>query len=82
MEEQEIQVVLLPAIQPAFKAWLHSRGLYLFRIPGLPADDFPTYAIGISAEKIEKNHYHGDGLFLVEGPRSSCAYCQSKRTSA
>jgi hypothetical protein len=43
---EEIQVVFLPALIPALEAWLHSRGLYLFKMP--IEDDLPTYGIGFN----------------------------------
>jgi hypothetical protein len=45
-QDPEIQVVMTAGIQPAFKAWLASRGLYLFPIP-VEDDDLPTFGIGI-----------------------------------
>lgn len=41
-----IQVIMTAGIQEAFKAWLVSRGLYLFPIP--VEDDLPTFGIGVA----------------------------------
>lgn len=38
---------MTPGIQRAFKAWLSSRGLYLFPIP-TEDDRLPSFGIGIS----------------------------------
>ncbi len=46
-ENDAIQVVLTAAIQPAFKAWLHSRGLYANRFSKREGD-LSTYIIGIN----------------------------------
>jgi hypothetical protein len=46
-QPSEIQVIMTPGIQPAFKSWLASRGLYLFPIPTEENDPLPTYGIGI-----------------------------------
>jgi ATP-dependent Clp protease ATP-binding subunit ClpC len=45
-EAADIQVVMTAGIQPTFKAWLSSRGLYLFPIP-TEDDRLPTFGIGI-----------------------------------
>jgi ATP-dependent Clp protease ATP-binding subunit ClpC len=45
-EAADIQVVMTAGIQPAFKAWLSSRGLYLFPIP-TEDDRLPAFGIGI-----------------------------------
>jgi len=45
-------VGILDALMPAFEEWLHSRGLFLARLPsslvGIGVEDIPYYAIGIS----------------------------------
>lgn len=44
-----IQVVMTPAHQKAYLAWLVDRDLHLYQIPGLNPDDLPTYAVGIGS---------------------------------
>lgn len=41
----DIQVVVPGPLQSALRAWLESRGLYLFPIP--VEDDLPTFGIGV-----------------------------------
>jgi len=45
-QSSEIQVVMTPGIQKAFRAWLGIRGLYLFPIP-TEDERLPAFGIGI-----------------------------------
>ena len=48
MSDEEIQVVIPPALRKPLEEWLHRRNLELVRIPAELDTDLPTYIIGLA----------------------------------